>query len=415
MFAPLITTMATPGLAIPLKAASRYVMRLLALPCLLSLLVPVSQSFAEDLPVNIAYVKQTGLTSSASLALFKTPENNGVAGALLGTDDSNTTGRFLKHRYALTVLEDANGEALTGKVQAWLKANSGPLILDVPDSTLQAILALPGADAGLMLNATNKSDSWRLNQCRAGLLHTSPSYAMLGDALGQFLMAKRWREWFLVSGSGEGDKAMAQAFERASKRFGTKITGHKTWTFDTDLRRTSQQEVPVLTQGEDYDVVLVADTQNLFGFYLPYNTWLPRPVAGTHGLKAASWHRSIEQWGAIQLQNRFFEANQRPMNDDDFNAWLAVRAVAEAVTRTKSNNSATLYQYLMSDKFELAAFKGRKLTFRQWNGQLRQPIPLVQPESLVSQSPQEGFLHPVTDLDTLGYDKPEVRCSMVKE
>ena len=143
--------MATPGLAIPLKAASRYVMRLLALPCLLSLLVPVSQSFAEDLPVNIAYVKQTGLTSSASLALFKTPENNGVAGALLGTDDSNTTGRFLKHRYALTVLEDTNGEALTGKVQAWLKANSGPLILDVPDSTLQAILALPGADAGRRL------------------------------------------------------------------------------------------------------------------------------------------------------------------------------------------------------------------------------------------------------------------------
>ncbi|MFS1704955.1 branched-chain amino acid ABC transporter substrate-binding protein, partial [Alteromonas sp. AMM-1] len=132
-------------------------------------------------------------------------------------------------------------------------------------------------------------------------------------------------------------------------------------------------------------------------------------------MKAASWHRSIEQWGALQLQNRFFDTNGRPMNEDDYNAWLAVRAVSEAVTRTKSANSATLYQYLMSDKFDLAAFKGRKLTFRNWNGQLRQPIPLVQPESLVSQSPQQGFLHPNTDLDTLGYDKPEVRCSMAQE
>jgi ABC transporter substrate binding protein (PQQ-dependent alcohol dehydrogenase system) len=66
----------------------------------------------------------------------------------------------------------------------------------------------------------------------------------------------------------------------------------------------------------------------------------------------------------------------------------------------------------MSDKFELAGFKGRKLTYREWNGQLRQTIPLIHPRSLVSQSPQEGFLHPVSELDTLGYDQPESRCNL---
>ena len=39
------------------------------------------------------------------------------------------------------------------------------------------------------------------------------------------------------------------------------------------------------------------------------------------------------------------------------------------------------------------------------------PIALIQPRALVSTSPQAGFLHPVSDLDTLGISKFEVQCS----
>ena len=34
----------------------------------------------------------------------------------------------------------------------------------------------------------------------------------------------------------------------------------------------------------DYDVLIVADEHEVFGPYLPYRTWDPRPVAGTAGL-----------------------------------------------------------------------------------------------------------------------------------
>jgi len=57
-------------------------------------------------------------------------------------------------------------------------------------------------------------------------------------------------------------------------------------------------------------------------------------------------------------------------------------------------------------------FKGRKLSFRPWNGELRQPIPLVHPRALVSTSPQDGFLHPNNEMDSLGYDRPEVKCDL---
>ena len=51
------------------------------------------------------------------------------------------------------------------------------------------------------------------------------------------------------------------------------------------------------------------------------------------------------------------------------------------------------------------------MTFRDWNGQLRQPILLYDDRITVSVSPQEGFLHQVSPLDTLGLDRPESSCT----
>jgi ABC transporter substrate binding protein (PQQ-dependent alcohol dehydrogenase system) len=52
------------------------------------------------------------------------------------------------------------------------------------------------------------------------------------------------------------------------------------------------------------------------------------------------------------------------------------------------------------------------LTLRDWNLQLRQPILLSDGRMIVSVSPQEGFLHQVSELDTLGIDRPESQCRL---
>ena len=67
---------------------------------------------------------------------------------------------------------------------------------------------------------------------------------------------------------------------------------------------------------------------------------------------------------------------------------------------------------IMDDKFNLAAYKGKPVSFRKWNGQLRQPVLLVTPRALVSVSPQMGFVHPRTELDTLGFDEPDTKCKL---
>jgi ABC transporter substrate binding protein (PQQ-dependent alcohol dehydrogenase system) len=204
---------------------------------------------------------------------------------------------------------------------------------------------------------------------------------------------------------------------RAAKRFGAKIVEERTFEYTGGSRRTDggyeqvQQQIPSFTQNApDYDVLIVADEGNLFGDYMPYRTWDARPVAGTAGLVAESWHPAIELWGGTQFQNRFKRTADRNMHPIDYNAWMATRMVGEAASRTKSASYKDLVAYLKSPKFDLAAFKGVGLSLRDWNGQLRQPVLVTTPKLLVSVSPQLGFLHQFSELDTLGVDKPETKC-----
>lgn len=366
---------------------------------------------AASLEMEVAFIKLQQDRGPVLSNILPEPKDAGLRGAELGIADSNTTGRFLKHHYTLSITESDQWESLAAQAQQLYADGIRVFVADMPSTALQQLSSLLGEDV-LIFNSAAKDDALRTDICLNNTLHSIPSRAMLTDALGQWLKSKRLTKWLLISGATEDDKAYSASLKRAAKRFGHKLVDEKQWSFDTDLRRTAQKEMPLFTQGKDYDVVVVADERGDFGEYVLYNTWLPRPVVGTQGLTPVTWHRVVEQWGAAQLQSRFDRLAGRWMNNEDYAAWAAVRSVAEAVTRTNSNDVNTLKAYLMSDKFELAGFKGRKLTYREWNGQLRQTIPLIHPRSLVSQSPQEGFLHPVSELDTLGYDQPESRCNL---
>jgi ABC transporter substrate binding protein (PQQ-dependent alcohol dehydrogenase system) len=237
---------------------------------------------------------------------------------------------------------------------------------------------------------------------------------MRADALAQTLIKKQWPRWLLVTGPTPQDALFSAAITRAAQRFGGKIIAEVSWSGQGDLRRSAQTELAAATQGEDYDVVIVADEANDFGDYLPYNTYLPRPVVGTQGLSAQAWHWSLENWGAGQLQNRFQAQAGRVMEPTDWAAWVAVRAVGEAATRSHSSDPAQILKTLQGEDFSVAGFKGRPLSFRAWNGQLRQPLLLVWPRALISLAPQEGFMHPTNDLDTLGLDRPENTCPLTQ-
>jgi ABC transporter substrate binding protein (PQQ-dependent alcohol dehydrogenase system) len=112
------------------------------------------------------------------------------------------------------------------------------------------------------------------------------------------------------------------------------------------------------------------------------------------------------------MQERFMKLFSRRMTARDMQAWSAARMIGESASRTRSNDTKVMFDFLKSPDFALAAFKGQRLTLRDWNLQLRQPILLTDGRTVVSVSPQEGFQHQFSELDTLGLDRPESKCKL---
>lgn len=385
------------------------------LVCAVAAMLMGGASFAQEkLEIDIIYLGRQEQPLQPLSLLDKKIEDNGIPGSLLGLKDTQTTGSFLGQLYNLEQVIVDQAADLVATYRDLVARGNKLFIADLNAQDIQSIANIE--NDVLIFSIRSRDDSLRNQLCASTVFHFQPSRAMLADALAQYLAWKRWTRLVLVTGRHAGDKLYASALKRAAKRFGLKIIEEKNWTAVPGARRTDsghhslQQEIPTFTRFKDYDVLLVADEADEFGEYLPYRTAQARPVAGTHGLQPSAWHRSQEQWGATQIQRRFAKLAGRWMTERDYAAWAAMRTFGEAVTNTGSKEPGILRKFILSDRFKLAGFKGVALTFRDWNGQLRQPVLVVGPRMLVSVSPQKGFLHERSELDTLGFDKPESAC-----
>ncbi|MEE9148269.1 MAG: ABC transporter substrate-binding protein, partial [Candidatus Tectomicrobia bacterium] len=284
-------------------------------------------------------------------------------------------------------------------------------ILDVPGTMLRDLSRASRTQDLLLFNIAAMDDSLRQEDCAPQVFHIAPSRAMLTDGLAQYLMKRNWKRWLLITGPSARDEAFATAIKRSAQRFGATIVDTRLWKAGADVRRTAEAEFPLFTARAKYDVVVVSDEEAEFGELLPYHTYLPRPVVGTQGLRPVIWFWGFAQWGATQLNGRFIRLTGRKMGNTDWSAWMAMKMIAQAVARGGSDEVGAVKAYLLSDEAIFDGYKGPSLTFRPWNHQLRQSVILATPHARVSVSPQEGFLHPTSELDTLGYDQAENRCT----
>ena len=383
-------------------------------------LIALSETGLSDQPteIKVGYLHQP--LSKIKISLMDVPaSNDGLAGAELAIEDNNGTGGFLNQHYTLVVkLVRENDDPVAAMM---LLVDQGASFIV---TSLDADRLLRVADAGklrgvTLMNALALDERLREQDCRANVFHVAPTRSMLADGLAQYLVWKKWRKWLLIVGSHDDDKLFADALRHSATRFGGKIVEERIFKDTGGARRTDsgvteiQQQMPMVTQGAaDHDVVLAADESEVFAGYLPYRTWDPRLVVGSAGLVPTTWDAAFDQWGAVQLQNRFTKQFQRSMTAHDMQVWTAVRMIGEAASRSGSGDAGKMLAYMKGPDFSVAAFKGQKLTVRDWNLQLRQPILLFDGRNTVSVSPQEGFLHQVSTLDTLGLDRPETKCSL---
>lgn len=366
----------------------------------------------------IAYLGLSPAAPPPSAALVPPPARVGISGAELAISDTNTTGRFTGQTFALAPVLSPDPAALRAAFARALAAGERLFVVDAPAETLLQLADLPAARDAIIMDATSADDRLRNRDCRANMLHMLPSRAMLTDALMQYLVKKSWTSIMLLAGTSPRDALYAAAIRASAAKFQLSLDADRSWTFNPAAQQADtghyqvNDEVAKATQGASFQVLIVADEENNFGDDVPYRTEQPRPVAGTQGLVATAWAAPMDEFGSTQIQLRFRDLAHRAMLPADYGAWLAVRAIGEAATRTASTDPARIIAYLRGPDFTLAGYKGPEFTFRPWDGQLRQPVLLADAHSIVSVSPQPGFLHENDELDSLGTDKPETQCHM---
>ena len=368
--------------------------------------------------IDLVYLALAVKRSYPETYLDQPPSDEGIQGARLALADNATTGRFTGETFRLEEVLLPEAAAVLAAFKKSVADGRRNFVTDLPAPLLLQVADLPEARDATLIDATNPDDLLRAEGCRRNVLHVLPSRAMLADALMQYLVVKSWKRIMLVSGKEPADKLYADAIRQSAKKFQVRIAADKPWAFNPALQQADtghfqvNTEVTSLTQGVSYDVLVVADEAGNFGDDLSYRTESPRPVAGTQGLVPTAWARPYDEMASTQLQARFLKQAHRWMTPRDYGGWLAVRAFGEAATRANSSDPAKIAAFLHGKDFELAGYKGPPLTFRPWDGQLRQPVLLADERSLVSVSPQPGFLHQFYETDTLGVDQPESKCHM---
>jgi hypothetical protein len=127
------------------------------------------------------------------------------------------------------------------------------------------------------------------------------------------------------------------------------------------------------------------------------------------GSKIVLWDSRLEKYGAAQLNDRFTEFADRPMDGSAWAGWVAVKIAWESFLRAPNS----MVSWLTSDAAQFDGHKGSPLSFRRWDGQLRQPLYAV--AARVTDVPDVArSTRPIREvLDTIG-DPPGIQsCRIV--
>lgn len=339
------------------------------------------------------------------------PSGRSAPAAQIALNDSVITLQMAGWTSTQLVTAEAPAAAgIPAALQQLLQKGARHVILELPAAGVAAATAAAAGKDVILFNAAAPEDALRAAQCAPHLLHTLPSHAMQMDAIAQLLVARKWSRPLVLSGPTPADRLLVAAWQRSARRFGVRPIAEKGFRLSNDPRERDLGNVRLLTSDREYDAVVVLDAQGEFAREVPYRTVLPRPVLGSNGLVAQAWSPLFERYGAPQLTRRFLRRTQRPMGSYDWATWMAARTAAEIAGSFNKATIAQQLQALRQGAVPVDGYKGQRLTYRAWDGQLRQPLLLAHGDGIAEQAPIEGFLHPRTVLDTLGYDAPESGC-----
>jgi branched-chain amino acid transport system substrate-binding protein len=397
-------------------------------------MLPVKRAIAQpQLPqtVRIAHLsnRQGPLADMAAYALM---------GAQLGGEEADTTAAMFGTKVEL-IIDDAVGSAqIVPTTRKLIRQPGLAAIVGALDDAGTAVAAeLTQQEKVVFLSSVARAGRLRGEQCHRYTFHIEPDLAMHVHAVGQWLVRNNRKRWYFIV----ADDALGQEVYGNASRWLQAQGGTELGRSDTAPRQRDYTPVLESLAGQEIEVIFVAlmgeDLANFLGQVkgsgiaalvagAPLDTiamWHVGPGVAA-GVWAASWYHELERFSARELNRRFMRRFGKPAEAHAWANWAAVKLVVEGVLRGGSTEAAALIDYL-EGAIAFDGHKGKPLTFRDWNHQLRQPLYVLKARDAKTENSRDlfelvGELPPPTGreksaselLDTIGEPKTESLCRL---
>jgi len=359
-------------------------------------------------------------------------------GATLGAEEAARTAELLGRTFELVAVRAADRAEVEDAVRRLVAEQSVCAIIGGADEASFAALSEAAERHGvLFLNAACADPVKRDEHCRRHTLHVAASAAMYVDALAQWLVGEAGRRrWCFVSAATPSATAVYERARRALEAQGGEAAGRIEVDAGTDdfgavlrdVERTGADLAFVDLAGEARQRFLEDYSAAAPGFEV---AGLAPEAPGAFGAGASGprvgiwptlWHHTLSRFGATQLNDRFHTRFGLEMDALGWAGWFAAKVAWEAVNRASATGGTELVRFLESGRAAFDGHKGRPLSFRPWDHQLRQPLYLVKPApgpgdewEVVAELPraargQAAASHEL--LDHLGDGEAESRCRL---
>ena len=397
------------------------------------LLAPGKARAQQPMPrtVRIAHLShgQGPLAEMASYA---------VMGAQLGAEEANITAGMFGTKVELLTADGvtaANVVAVTEKLLA--QPDLTAIIGALDDQTASLLSDIAQQRRVVFLNAAARGGALRGEKCHRHTFHVEADLAMYVHAVSQWLLRNNRKRWYFVVAS---DPLAQETYHRASRLLQAG-GGTELGRFDSAPGQRNYKAMLEGLAALQVEAIFVALMgQDLIQFLSQHKAaGAAALVAGApldilamwragpehlHGVWATAWYHQLERFSARELNRRFATRFGKPADGYAWTNWAAVKMSVEGVLRSASTEPAALVKYLEgAPPFD--GHKGKALTFRDWNHQLRQPLYVVQAHADPPQNPWDLLQlvdevpppaargKPVWEiLDTLGEAKGESACRL---
>jgi ABC-type branched-subunit amino acid transport system substrate-binding protein len=361
-----------------------------------------------------------------------------IMGAQLGAEEADVTAGMFGTKVELIIEDATTSDNLLPMARKLMTQEHVSAIVAALDDASTADLSAFCQQAGVVcLNTGARGGELRGEKCQRLTFHVEPDLAMYTHAMGHWLVQNNRKRWqFVVSERAFGQEVYLRASRFLQQQGGTELGR---WVL-TQGQADFKDMLARLANGDAEAVVVALRGAQLRHFLERYkaaglNTLLagvPLDMfalwqvnsAALQGVWVSAWYHGLERFSARELNRRFSRRFEKPAESFAWANWAAVKLVLEGMLRSGHAGASGLAAYLEgAPPFD--GHKGKALTFRAWNHQLRQPLYVLKaredkPENardllqLMGEVPPSAAPgRPVMDvLDTLGEPKTESRCRL---